>query len=133
MLDRTKRLHELSEPARREHQRIAACEDHLPDVIMCADVRDGGVELRARKGARASNRLTAETKAAIGCADMDGLEQHPVGIAVHNALDRAMRVVPDRVHHLLGPAFELGIVRDELARDGVMRIGRIDELGNVGG
>ncbi len=44
-----------------------------------------------------------------------------------------MRVVPDRIHHLLGPAFEFGIVRNELARDGVMRIGRIDELGNVGG
>src|SRR5262245_65929868 len=92
MLDSPKRLHELPETARREHQRIAAREDHLPDLIMGANIGDRGIELRAREGARASNRLPAETKAAISCADMDGLEQHPVGIAVHDALDRAMRV-----------------------------------------
>src|SRR5258708_19288259 len=131
MLDRPKRLHELPEASRREHERIAAREDHLPDVIMRADIGDGGVELRAREGARASNRLAAETEAAIGCADMDGLEQHPVRIAAHDALDGAMRVVPDRAGHLLRPALELGLVGNELARNGVMRIARIDELGNV--
>src|SRR2546427_5682013 len=107
MLDRPKRLRDLPETARREHERIATREDHLPDFIMRANIGHRGVELRAPEGARASNRLAAETKAAIGCADMDGLEQHAVGIAVHDALDRAMRVVPDRVGHLLRPALEL--------------------------
>src|SRR5215468_8957884 len=133
MLNRPKGLHELPETARREHQRIAAREDHLPDVIMGTDIDDRGVELRAREGARASNRLAAETKAAIGCADMDGLEQHPVWIAVHDACDWTMRVVTDRVDHLLGPAFELGVVRNELARNGVMRVAPIDQFDNVGG
>src|SRR5258707_13852243 len=112
MLDRPKRLHELPEASRREHERIAAREDHLPDVIMRADIGDGGVELRAREGARASNRLAAETEAAIGCADMDGLEQHAVGIAVHDARDGAMRGVPDADERLLMRAFELGLLGD---------------------
>src|SRR5260370_38479603 len=100
--------------------------------MMRADIGHRGVERRAPEGSRASNRLAAETEAAIGCADMDGLEQHPVGIAVHDALDRAMRVVPDRVGHLLRPALELGLVGYELAPNGVMRIARVAESGTTG-
>ena len=52
---------------------------------------------------------------------------------MHDALDRAVGVVADRVGHLLGPAVELGPIGNELACDRVARIGGIDQLGDVGG
>ncbi len=64
---------------------------------------------------------------------MDRLEQHAVGIAVHDALDRTMRVVADRVGVLLRPRLELGAIRHELAGDRIARIGRIDEVHDIRG
>ena len=64
---------------------------------------------------------------------MHGLEQHAVGIAVHDAFDRAMGAVADGIGHLLGTDVELGRIGNELARDRIVWIGRIDEAGDVAG
>src|SRR5262245_60984841 len=95
VFDRRQLIHELLEAARREHERVAASEDHLPNFAMRADIGDRGLKLRARKGVCASNHLAAETETAIGCADVDRLEQHPVGVPVHDAFNGAMETVPD--------------------------------------
>ena len=133
MLDRGERLDDRGEPPRREHQRIAAGEDHLPDFGMGADIVERRGELHARQRAPAPDHLAAEAEAAIDRADMDRLEQHAVGIAVHDALDRTMRVVADRVGVLLRPRLELGAIRHELARDRIARVGGIDEVHDIRG
>jgi hypothetical protein len=100
---------------------------------MRANVGDRRFEFRARKAALPSNHFAAETEAAIGGADVDRLEQHPVGIAMHDALDRAVDAIADRVARLLGPAGELSRVGNELAGDRVGSIRSIDQIGEIGG
>ena len=133
MRHRRQRLDDLAEPPRRQHQRIAAGEDDLPDFGMRADVVERRVELGARERGPAPDHLAAEAEPAIDRADVDRLEQHAIGIAVHDALDRAVGVVADRIGALLRPRVELGRVRHELARDRIVRIGRIDELDDLRG
>ena len=48
---------------------------------------------------------------------------------MHDALDRRVRVVADRVGELLRLHVEFGRVGNELARDRIVRIARIDQLG----
>ena len=60
---------------------------------------------------------------------MRQLEQHTVRIAVHDTLDRAVGVVPDRVHKLFGAMTELRRIRNELTRDGIVRIISVDQIG----
>ena len=87
------------EPARRQHQRIAAGQDHLPDFRVRADIierRRVGL-VRQRVLLAGSDHLAAEAEAAIDRADMNELEQHAVGIAMHDACDRRMRVIADRI------------------------------------
>jgi hypothetical protein len=50
---------------------------------------------------------------------------------VHDALDRAVGVIPDRIGRFLRGAVELGRIGNELRRDRVMPIGRIDERRQV--
>ena len=66
------------------------------------------------------DHLTTEAKTAIDRADMDGLEQHAIGVAVHDALDRAVGTVTDRIGCLLGTDIELARVGNELARDRIV-------------
>ena len=111
---------ELCETPRRQHQRIAAGEDHLPDLRLRANIVERRVELRAaRAPRRPAHHLAAEAKTAIDRADMERLEQHPVGIAMHDALDRAVRASPIGSARFLGAACELGRIGNELARDRV--------------
>jgi hypothetical protein len=42
-------------------------------------------------------------------------------------------LVPDRIADLLRVARKFRLVRNELARDGIGRIGAVDEFGHVGG
>src|SRR6476660_8379261 len=84
----------LFEPARREHQRIAASQHDLPHLEMSGDIADRGVELMRRQGfGGGADYLAPEAEAAINRADVGELEQHAVGIAVHDAIDRTVRVV----------------------------------------
>ena len=61
---------------------------------------------------------------------MHRLEQHAVGVAVHDAAHGAVRRVADRVGKLAGAADQLGRVRHELPADRIVRIGNIDQFGH---
>ena len=104
VLDAGKPLRDLREAARREHQRIAAGEDDLPDLRMGRDIGEGLVHGLRRERAETlrPHHLAAEAEAAIDRADMHRLEQHPVRVAMHDALDGAMCKVADRIAALLG-------------------------------
>ena len=84
------RRHESAQAARRQDQRIAAGDDHLPDLGPARDIGERG--LKRVGGERAEplrpDHLAAEAEAAIDRADVDELQQHAVGIAVDDALDR---------------------------------------------
>jgi hypothetical protein len=99
MLRRIEGRDQLAEPARRHHQRIAAGQDHLPDLATLANVGERSLELvrRQRLAARA-DLLAAKAEAAIDRADMAAaFRQHAVGIAVDDALHRRARLVADRI------------------------------------
>ena len=59
---------------------------------------------------------------------MGELEQHAVGIAVHDACDRAVGVVADRIGALLRAHLKLGRIGHELPRDRIVRIGAVDQF-----
>ncbi len=52
---------------------------------------------------------------------------------MHDARDRAMGIVTDRIGEFPGLGIEFRAVGNELACNRVARIGRIDELGDIGG
>src|SRR5262249_30911283 len=60
---------------------------------------------------------------------MAELEQHTVRIAVHDALDRTVSVVTDRIQEFFGTMIELGRVWYELARERIVRIVPVDQFG----
>src|SRR5580658_1267291 len=73
--------------------------------------------------------FAAETEAAIDRANRDQLDQHPIGITMHQPLDGALGVVADRIVALGGIANQLARVRHELTRDRVARVFGPDEGG----
>ena len=60
--------------------------------------------LRERARLARPDHLAAEAEPAIDRADVHQLEQHAVGIAMHDARDRRMRVIADRIGALVRPA-----------------------------
>lgn len=99
MRDPGKRLHDLVEPARGKHQRIAAGEDDLPDLLMTAYIIESGLHRRGIECAEAlrPHHFAPEAEAAIDRADMHGLEQYTIGIAVNDAFDGAVGMIADRI------------------------------------
>ena len=87
VINRGKIGHDLPDPPRRQHQRIAAGQDDFPNLLVVTDI--GECVRVALVGERTvlarSNHLAAKTEAAIDRADMNQLEQHTVGIAVHDS------------------------------------------------
>ena len=61
---------------------------------------------------------------------MHELEEHAVRIAMHDAGDRAERIIADRVGALGRLGLKLRRIGDELARDRIGRIGAIDQFGH---
>ena len=88
--------HDLGEPPRRQHQRIAAGQDDFPYFGMGTDIGQRVVvgALRERGRLARSDHFAAKAEPAIHRADMNQLEQHPIGIAMHDAGDR--RIARDR-------------------------------------
>jgi hypothetical protein len=72
--------------------------------------------------------FAAKTKPTIHGADADELEQHAVGATMHNAFYRRVREVADRVGAFFFAAVEFGYIRDELPRDWIRCVVRIDEV-----
>ena len=122
MVDRGEVRHDLGKPPRRQHQGIAAGQDDFPDFRMRADIVQRVLIGAFRKRGRLarSDHLAAKTEPAIHRADMHQLEQHPVGIAMHDAGYRRMRVVADRIGLLAGSNRQLFRARDVLPRDRIV-------------
>ena len=133
VVDRGDRRRRLGDAARRQGQGIAAGQDRLPDRGPRANVVErGGERLRAEPPRARPDALAAEAEAAIDGADRNELDQHAVGIAMDEPLDRTLGVVADRVVDLGRVAPKLADVGDELARDrvpGVVAVDQADEGG----
>jgi len=59
---------------------------------------------------------------------MGELQQHAVGVAVHDAFDRAVGVIADRIGVLFRAHLKLGRVGHDLPRDRIVRVGAVDQL-----
>ena len=71
--------------------------------------------------------------AAVHGADVAHEEEHPVGIPVRDAWSGAVRVLGQRVLHVVGVRDELGRVRKTLPEDGALReVAGVDEGEVVG-
>ena len=134
MIDGGEIRHDLGDPARRQHQGIAAGQDDFPDLGMAADVveRIAIGALRKRGCLAWTYHFAAEAEPAIHGANMDQLEQHPVGITMDDAGDRRMGVVTDRIGALAGLFDQFPDVRDELACDRVVGIFAVDQISDIG-
>ena len=119
---------DFGDAARRQDQRIAAGDDDLADGVVCADVVDRRIETGTagqRLFATRSDHLAAEAEPAVDRAGVRRLQQHPVGVAVHDPRHRRMGIIADRIGKLLGAGLQLAGIGDELARD---RVGGIDAV-----
>ena len=130
MIDPRQPPHHRLQPPGRQRQRIAAGEDHLPDLGPLGDIGEGGVQGGGieRLGRARSDHLAAEAEPAVGGADVGQFQQHPVGIAVHHPLHRAVASVADGIGVLARRDVQLGRLGQELAGDGVCGIGGVDQV-----
>ena len=62
---------------------------------------------------------------------MNQLEQHPIGVAMHDAGDRRMRVIADRIGILARLRHQFLGARNELPRDRIVGIIGVDQRGDV--
>jgi hypothetical protein len=134
VIDSREIRHDLGEPSRRQHQGIAAGQDHFPDFWMRADVVER-VAIRAfrkRRRLAGADHLAAKTKPAIHRTDMDQLEQHSIGIAMHDPADRRMRMIANRIGVLARSSHQFLSAWNELPRDRIVGIIRIDQRGHLG-
>ena len=125
--------HHVAQAARRQDEAVAAGDDDLPDVRALGDVGHGGVQRLRRQRAQAlgPDHLAAEAEPAVDRAGVVDLQQAAVGIAVDDPLDRRVGEVADRVGGLPRAGRDSSAVgRDELARDRVVRIGGVDQVGH---
>ena len=132
VIDRPEPDHDVADPPRRQGKRIAAGEDHLPDLRPRRDIGERGVQrLRGEIGRTARpDHGAAKAEAAVDRAAVEKLQQRAIGIAVNDPLDRAERRIADRVFALLRARKQFGQIGDELARDRVARIRAIDQPGD---
>src|SRR5262245_45137346 len=99
---------------------------------MLPDIADRRCKLALREGTLAPYDLAAKAEPAIGSADMNRLEQHPVRIAMHHPRDRTVPAVSDRIRHLFRALIKLCRRGDELPRNGVNGIVRSSEFRKIG-
>jgi hypothetical protein len=99
-------LRDLKQPARRKHEGVAAGQNHFPDFGVRRDVGDRGIQFRwpERAVAGRADHLAAKAVTAVHRADVHQLQQAAVGVAVHDARDRRVLAVADRVGVLVEPA-----------------------------
>ena len=110
--------HDVAEPARRQDQRIASRQDHLPQRRLAGDPGDRPLERVGRQQAALRPDMRApEAEPAIDRAGQHRLEQHAIRVAAHHPLDRAPARVAGRVGALAGTVLELGRIRQHLSRE----------------
>jgi hypothetical protein len=83
---------------------------------------------RQRTRVARADHFAAEAEAAIDRADVHQLQQHAVGIAVHDAFDRAVRVVADRIGALLRMRMQFAAIGNELPCDRIVFVRCIDQI-----
>ena len=116
--------HDPGEAARRQHQRVAAGDDDLPDLGPLADIGEGAVERRRlQHRRRLADGLAAKAEAAIDRTQQGRLQQYPVGIAMDDAGHRRPARVADRIGQFLAGDGKLSGARHELRRDRIGRVG----------
>ena len=132
MRDRSQPRRHLCQPPRRQHEGIAAGQDHLPDFGMRGDVGKRGFQIGGAEHLILArpHHLAAEAEAAIDRANMRELQEHAVGVAMHDARNRTVPFVADGIGALIALRVEFGGGGHELLRDRVVGIARVDEIGN---
>ena len=132
MADVTQRVEHSPKPPRRQNQRVAAGQDDFPDLRVFAYVAERRVEipLREQLAVRPADDLAPKTKAAVDRADRERRQQHTIRVAMHDAPDRRVRVVADRIGSLVFAMLELGEGRHELPGDRVIGLVCVDEPGH---
>lgn len=83
VVDVRKGLNQLGNSPRRGDQRVAAGDDHLPDLRMGPDIIDSvfkGLRFQVRR--LRADHLAAEAESAVDRTDMDEFQQHPVRVTV---------------------------------------------------
>ena len=129
MRDGVEGLHQRADAALGEHEGIAACQNDLPDGGCGANVVECGCQFGVGEvvAGIGSDHFAAETEAAVDRADAHDLQEHAVGVAVHEAGYRALGVIADRVGVFSSVGDEFGGAGNELAGDRVGRIIRLDQ------
>ena len=107
-------------------KRIAAGQDDLGHRRMSGEPGVGGLQLGVGQHAAVGTDMFApEAEPAIDRADQQRLQQCPVRVAMHHALDRGQRVVADRVGVFVRRGQQFGSIGDELPPDRIVR--RLDQ------
>ena len=116
-----------------EQQRVAAAQQHVAHLRMAADVLDLPVELGMEiVAAGVAHQPRPRAIPAIRRAPVRHQEQHPVGITVHQARHRRMRVLAARVAHLPRRDVRFLDARDDLPANRAVLVGRVNEVEEVG-
>ena len=123
------RLHQGANAALRKHERIAAGQDHFPNLGRPADVAERGLdfglaEISTRIGA---DHLAPEAEAAVDRADPDDLEKHTVRVAVYEPRNGALQSVADRVGLFGGEAGQFRHIGQKLPGYRVVRCRSVDQ------
>src|SRR5215471_12147361 len=127
-------VHDLPKPTRRQKQRVAAGDNHLPDLRALAYVVEGTIERRLIEyGGFLADDFPTEAKAAIDRAQQNWFQQYSVRITVNDAGNGRPTLVADGVATFLRRCGKLRDVRHKLRRDRVIGVARVDQLGDVVG
>ena len=100
--------HEV-QPVVVQAQRVAAGDQYVADFRMAFDVAERGLDVVLADGALAdrADHTGARAVAAVDRAEIGHEQQHPVGVAVHQARHRAVPVFTQRIVSLARRGLEL--------------------------
>ncbi len=118
----------------RQHQRVAAGEQHVAHLRGALEVLDLHLELGAREGRRGvADDARAGAVAAVGGALGGDQHQHAVGVAVHQPGHGRVAVFRQRVFHHGGEGHQLTGGGDDLLAHRVVRVIGVDQRDEIGG
>ena len=116
-----------------QSERVSPRDDHIVDLGVVADVLDHAL-IVARDGvpsAALHRGPLPRAEPAVARADRADKEQDAVGIAMHDALARAVAIIADGIGRFDRLRLKLRRIGYELARDRIVRIGGIDECAEL--
>ena len=101
-----------------QQQRVASRQDHIADLRMFFQVRDGAIQLALFEKAGFAHQPLAGAEPTINRALVGHHQQHPVRISVHKVRHRTHQVFLQRVVRRV-EVLHLGRIRDHLLPDRV--------------